>query len=38
MSRAEYVEIQCKTALNRVQGMPFKWSANPYVGCVHSCP
>ncbi len=32
-----YREIQCKTALNRVQGMPFKWSLNPYRGCVHAC-
>jgi DNA repair photolyase len=37
MARAEYVEIQCKSALNRVQGMPFKWSLNPYAGCVHAC-
>lgn len=37
MARAEYVEIDCKSALNRVQGMPFKWSLNPYVGCVHAC-
>jgi DNA repair photolyase len=32
-----YTEIQCKSAINRVQGMPFKWSLNPYVGCAHSC-
>lgn len=37
MPRARYVEIVCKSALNRVQGMPFKWSLNPYVGCTHSC-
>ncbi len=37
MSRVEYVEIACKSALNRVQGMPFSWSLNPYVGCSHSC-
>jgi DNA repair photolyase len=37
MPRPDYVEIQCKSALNRVQGMPFKWSVNPYVGCSHSC-
>src|SRR4051812_47603783 len=37
MARAEYVEVSCKTALNRVQGMPFRWSLNPYVGCTHSC-
>ena len=24
-------------ALNRVKGMPFDWSLNPYMGCVHQC-
>ena len=24
-------------ALNRVAGMPFAWSLNPYMGCVHRC-
>jgi DNA repair photolyase len=37
MATVEYVEVHCKTALNRVQGMPFRWSLNPYVGCTHSC-
>ena len=37
MASVEYVEVRCKSALNRVQGMPFKWSLNPYVGCVHAC-
>jgi len=38
MARPEYVEISCKSAVNRVQGMPFlKWSLNPYGGCVHRC-
>ncbi|HLH21531.1 MAG TPA: radical SAM protein [Chloroflexota bacterium] len=37
MSRVECVEVDCKSALNRVQGMPFKWSVNPYSGCSHSC-
>ena len=37
MARPEYVEITCKSALNRVQGMPFKWSLNPYAGCAHAC-
>src|SRR6476661_2140561 len=37
MPRVEYVPVQCKGALNRVHGMPFKWSLNPYVGCAHSC-
>jgi DNA repair photolyase len=35
--RVSYVEIQCKSALNRVRSMPFKWSLNPFVGCTHSC-
>lgn len=30
-------EIQCKSAINRVQGMPFSWSINPYRGCRHAC-
>ena len=33
----EYREEPCRSALNRVQGMPFKWSLNPYMGCVHRC-
>jgi DNA repair photolyase len=37
MARPQYVEVTCKSALNRVQGMPFKWSLNPYSGCVHAC-
>jgi DNA repair photolyase len=37
MTRATYTEIECKSALNRVSGMPFKWSLNPYRGCVHAC-
>lgn len=37
MGRVQYTEILCKTALNRVQGMPFKWSLNPYRGCSHGC-
>ena len=35
--RAEYREEPCKTALNRVRGMSFRWSLNPYMGCVHQC-
>ncbi len=35
--RTEYREEPCKTALNRVQGMPFGWSLNPYMGCAHRC-
>jgi len=35
--RVEYREEPCKSALNRVKGMPFEWSLNPYMGCVHRC-
>jgi len=35
--RAEYREEPCRSALNRVQGMGFHWSLNPYMGCVHRC-
>jgi DNA repair photolyase len=35
--RVEYREEPCKTALNPVKGMGFKWSLNPYMGCVHRC-
>jgi DNA repair photolyase len=33
----EYREEPCKSALNRVSGMPFSWSLNPYMGCAHRC-
>jgi DNA repair photolyase len=33
----EWVEVQVKSVLNRVQGMPFRWSINPYRGCEHAC-
>ena len=32
--RAEYREEPCKSALNRVKGMMFDWSLNPYMGCA----
>jgi DNA repair photolyase len=35
--RAEYRLEPCKSALNRVRGMAFNWSLNPYMGCVHQC-
>jgi hypothetical protein len=35
--RVVYREEPCKVALNRVKGMPFEWSLNPYMGCVHRC-
>jgi DNA repair photolyase len=33
----EYREEPCRSALNAVKGMAFKWSLNPYMGCVHRC-
>lgn len=33
----QYLERPCQRALNPVRGMPFQWSLNPYVGCVHRC-
>jgi DNA repair photolyase len=35
--RTEYREEPCRTALNRVTGMDFRWSLNPYMGCEHRC-
>jgi DNA repair photolyase len=35
--RVEYREEECRSALNRVRGMPFAWSLNPYTGCAHRC-
>jgi DNA repair photolyase len=35
--RPQYREEPCKVALNRVRGMAFGWSLNPYMGCVHRC-
>jgi len=34
---ADYREEPCRNALNRVKGMPFNWSLNPYMGCAHRC-
>ena len=33
----QYREEPCRSALNRVKGMRFDWSLNPYMGCVHRC-
>ena len=33
----EYREEPCRSAINRVEGMAFRWSLNPYMGCVHRC-
>lgn len=38
MPAREFVEIDVKSVLNRVTGMPFRWSINPYRGCSHACP
>ena len=35
--RVEYRIEPCRSALTQVRGMPFKWSLNPYMGCVHRC-
>src|SRR5690348_11815617 len=35
--RIEYREEPCKVARDHVRGMPFAWSLNPYMGCVHRC-
>ena len=37
MDAVEYKEKQAAGALNRVHGMDFKWSLNPYQGCAHDC-
>ncbi|HEU5287672.1 MAG TPA: radical SAM protein [Candidatus Limnocylindria bacterium] len=36
-SGVRYQEVTVKSALTRVQGMPFAWSLNPYRGCAHAC-
>jgi len=35
--QVEWVEVEVKSVLNRVRGMPFEWSINPYRGCEHQC-
>ena len=37
MSRTQFRLLRCQSAINRVQGMPFRWSLNPYRGCAHAC-
>jgi DNA repair photolyase len=32
-----YREVEVKSALNAVKGMPFEWSLNPFLGCAHAC-
>ena len=37
LTDVEYVEVECKSALNPVKNMGFSWSLNPYTGCEHRC-
>lgn len=37
MRGVQVVEAPAKSVLNRVAGMPFPWSINPYRGCYHQC-
>jgi DNA repair photolyase len=37
LADVDYLEVQCKSALNPVKGMGFNWSLNPYTGCEHRC-
>jgi DNA repair photolyase len=34
---ASYQEVTCRSALNAVRGMPFRWTLNAYRGCTHGC-
>jgi DNA repair photolyase len=36
-SEVRVTEIAAKSALNRVRGMGFTWSLNPFTGCAHQC-
>src|ERR1700683_4407815 len=36
-SEVRVAEVAAKSALNRVRGMGFTWSLNPYTGCAHQC-
>jgi DNA repair photolyase len=37
LADVDYVEVQCRSALNPVKNMGFAWSLNPYTGCEHRC-
>jgi DNA repair photolyase len=37
LADVDYLEVQCKSALNPVKNMGFAWSLNPYTGCEHRC-
>jgi DNA repair photolyase len=34
---ARYQEVRVRSALVKVEGMPFKWALNTYRGCTHAC-
>jgi len=37
LADVEYLQVECKSALNPVKNMGFAWSLNPYTGCEHRC-
>jgi DNA repair photolyase len=37
MPKPTVEDVHVKSVLNRVHGMPFAWSINPYRGCSHGC-
>jgi DNA repair photolyase len=37
LTDVDYLEVECKSALNPVKNMGFAWSLNPYTGCEHRC-
>ena len=37
LTHVDYLEVECKSALNPVKNMGFSWSLNPYTGCEHRC-
>jgi DNA repair photolyase len=39
-STVHYKEVECKSFLHNFDKkyLPFRWGANPYRGCEHSCP
>jgi DNA repair photolyase len=37
VGQVSYLESPCRSAINAVKGMDFRWSINPYRGCRHRC-
>jgi DNA repair photolyase len=35
--QARYQEIRVRSGMAEAQGMPFRWTLNPYRGCTHAC-